>query len=719
MAASYRYYGVLLPLPLEQPILTYRRPADETAPEALLGRVVLVPLGIGKAVSGVVWSCQGTTSPLPAGRVKGIRALLDYPPLPEAVRLFWSWVADYYMCSLGDVLRAALPSAFRPEGGQRYRYREGDGEPQTFTLKELRERHPDDYMQLFSHLVEQGLVVPYEQRIEAPRGVVRGWGVGKDPGRAAEALKRSRKSLAALERLTKADPSHFFATLDEVAAALDTSAYVVGRLRALGAIVEVQRDRYRVAETPGERPADGAEPHFGEQSILLLHRPGSRVEERLPLAHLYDLVCGERRQVLLLLPSMEHLDVVEAQLESTIGDLLRPYHMGVTPERRQQTYLDAWRGRPGLYVGLRAAVWLPLPALREVVILDGEHRGYRQWEPAPRFTASDAALVLAMRSGARALLVSAHPSAETMAQVLRGKYALQEAAAPAREVPVEVGTVALQRAFDEKRVHARLLSDLMVSAIRSAVGRSGRVLLLYRRPGCGRAVECEACGKSLLCPRCGALLRPTRDGTGSECPVCGYRGEVPARCPHCGKEGTLRPVGTGICRLAEAVRAYFRGVRVAVEGESGSAAADIILSTAYDPPLDLLHRVAMVGVVQLDLLLTLPDYRAGERAYRLLSDCRSELPDGARLVVQYFTKSVALDAFVQEDYRMLAEQVLEERHRLLFPPFCRLLDLVLEGNSLSLLSDFARRVYGELSNALPQVQVLEPTPLPVSKREVS
>lgn len=730
MAATYRYYGVLLSIPIEQPILTYRWAADETDPEALLGRVVLVPLGIGKVVSGVVWTYQGTESPLATGRVKGIRAILPYQALPLAVRRFWSWMASYYMCSLGDVLRAALPSAFRPEGGQKYQFADSSDEPQTlgkpvFTLKELKKVYPDDYVERFADWVERGIVSSYEGNLDTSKGVIKGWGTSEalqDPTRRGEmekSLKRSSKSLAALRTLAEIGPEHFFATLGDLESALSVSTYVIGRLRAIGAIEEREQERFRVITSSGTRPEQGVVPDFGGKSILVLHQPESRVRERLPLQHLYDLVCGSRQQVLLLLPSMEVLDEVEELLEQTVGDLLRPYHMGIAPRRREQAYLEAWLGEPGLYVGLRAAVWLPMPGPSEVVILDPEHRGYRQWEPAPRFTVSDAALVLAAQSGARSLLVSAHPSVETMAQVMRAKYALQTVPAPARTEPVTVQTASLQQAIDDHQLHARLLTDLMVSAIRYTISRGGTVLLLYQRQGYARSVKCSSCDEPLLCPRCHLPCRLSHDAGQLECSLCGYKAPVPSRCPHCGREETLTPVGTGIYRLREAIESYFRGIRVSIYEEDGSAPGEIVLSSSFDPPLELLHRVTMVGIVQLDLSLTLSDHRAGERTYRMLSDCRSELSDGSRTVIQYFTLSVALDAFLQEDYRLLVDHEMRDRHLLLLPPFCRQVDLVIEGRSQPLIETLARRVHQELSQRIPQVQLLEPSPMSVSKREAS
>lgn len=730
MAAPYRYYGVLLSIPIEQPILTYRWPADETDPESLVGRVVLVPLGIGKVVSGVVWTYQGTESPLATGRVKGIRAILTYPPLSPAVRRFWSWMASYYMCSLGDVLRAALPSAFRPEGGQKYQLADSSEEveelgKQVFTLKVLKKVYPNDYVERFADWVERGIVSSYEGHLDTSKGVIKGWGASEelqDPtrrGEMEESLKGSSKSLVALRTLSEIGGDHFFATLGDLETALSVSTYVIGRLRAIGAIEEREQERYRVITSSGTRPEQGVVPDYDGKSILLLHLPESRMMERLPLQHLYDLVCVSRGQVLLLLPSLEVLDEVEKLLEQTVGDLLRPYHMGVSARRREQAYLEAWRGEAGLYVGLRAAVWLPMPALSEVVILDPEHRGYRQWEPAPRFTASDAALVLAAQSGARSLLVSAHPSVECMAQVMRGKYALQTVPASARAESVTVQTASLQQAIDDYQLHARLLTDLMVSAIRSTISRGGTALLLYQRQGYARSVKCNSCGESLLCPRCHVPCRLSHDGHQLECSLCGYKAQVPSHCPHCGQEGTLTPSGTGVYRLREAVGSFFRGVRVSIYEEEGVVPGGIVLSTSFDPPLELLHQVTMVGIVQLDLSLTLPDHRSGERTYRMLSDCRSELSDGSRMVIQYFTPSVALDAFLQEDYRLLVDHEMKERHLLLLPPFCRQVDLVIEGRSQSLIQAFARRVYRELSERIPQVQLLEPSPMPVSKREAS
>ena len=328
-------------------------------------------------------------------------------------------------------------------------------------------------------------------------------------------------------------------------------------------------------------------------------------------------------------------------------------------------------------------------------------------------------LVLAALSGAKSLIVSSTPSVECMAQVLRGKYALQTAVSTPSEGRVSLQTVSMRTAFDDNQVQARLLSDVMVGAIRETIAKREKVLLLYQRPGYARSIECQDCGEQILCPRCRTACRLSTDARTIECPLCGYKSPLPASCPHC-DHPSLRAVGTGIERLQEAVSRYFAGVKVAtVESDDRVPTADIMLCSDYDPPLRLLHQVSMVGVIQLDLLLTLPDHRAAERAYRMLTSCRDELRDGGRLIVQYFSKSPVLDAFLEDDYQTFIEHEMEERHQLLFPPFCRITDLVLEGKSQPLISRFADRMAGELSRLLPAVQILGPTPLPVSKRAAS
>ena len=738
---TYRYYGVLLGLPLESPIFTYRLEEDDTSPEELLGRVVLVPLGAGKTVSGVVWSYQGTVSPLPMGKVKSIRKVLSHPAIPGSVRQFWSWVASYYMCSLGDVLRAALPASFRPEGGQRYMLPDTVGGEEAeilrkelgrsyFSLKELRQLFPDDYADLFSSWSEEGSVVPYEKGVGGAGlpAHERGWGISAQVHQpetleeVKKTLKRSTQVLEALDRLAS-DPEGcnlFFSTLAEVADYLGVSSYVVGRLRECGAIEERAREEVLSEEAPGKKPnLNGVTPDFRDHQILLLHMPLSSANERVPIRHLYEQVTETGGQVLLLFPTLDRLREVEGEIRQVFGASYFPYHTGVSQSDRQRTYLAAWRKRPGLFVGLRSAVWLPLGSLSEVVVIDSEHRGYRQWEPAPRFTASDAVLVLAGLSGAKSLLVSSTPSVECMAQVLRGKYALQTAVSTPSEGRVSLQTVSMRTAFDDNQIQARLLSDVMVSAIRETIAKREKVLLLYQRPGYARSIECHHCGEQLLCPRCHTACRLSTDTRTIECPLCGYKSPLPASCPHC-DHPSLRPVGTGIDRLLEAVGRYFVGVQVAmVESVERIARADILLCPDYDPSIRLLHQVSMVGVIQLDLLLTLPDHRAAERAYRMLTTCRDELRDGGRLIVQYFSKSPVLDAFLEDDYQTFIEHEMEERHQLLFPPFCRITDIVLEGKSQPLISRFADRVAGELSRLLPAVQILGPTPLPVSKRAAS
>lgn len=730
----YRYYGVLLPIPIEQPVLIYRIASGDADPDLLLGRVVMVPLGRSRMLSGVVWSYLGT---IPTGQgVKEIDTVLTYPQLPLSTRRFWEWMASYYMCSLGDVLRAALPQAFRPEGDQAYVFvgmeEYEDDDPQVtafvkeqgtapFTLAELRQALGSQYSCLFARWVGEDLVVPEDRGVMTVREQT-GWGISEGVGdpeflrRVRDALKRSKKGLAALELILSEDYHSWYSdSLTDLSSLLNVSTAVIRRLRDLGVVVRMKRPS-PAPHGAGEHPSGGAIPDYRGKDILLLHLPHTRALERIPLRHLYDQLSERGGQYLLLFPTITMLEEANELLEKAFGKSLYLYHTSVTQGVRQRTYLSAWSGRAGIYVGLHAAIWLPLSDLREVVILDGEHQSYRQLEPAPRYTASDAALVLAGMSRARSLLVSASPSVESYAQTLRGKYAVQTESAP-RQPSVMPQVVSMKDAFDDNRVHARLLSDVMVEGIRQTIASRGQVLLLYQRPGYARAVQCSACGESLKCPRCHSVLRVyDSDGTQAACPVCGYSMSLQDPCPSCGRT-TLKAQGTGIELLAEAIRRFFRGMSVTtVNEDKKEIRGDILLYNAYDPPLLLLHQVGMVGIVQLDLMLTLPDHRSGERAFRTLQMCRDEMSLGGRLVIQYFAKSTTLDAFLQDDYRMMVDYELAERHQMLFPPFCRHIDVVLEHREQSPVASLSTQLSQGLMQALPQVSVLAPTPVPVRKR---
>ncbi len=729
------YVQVLVPLPLDQPEYTYILDLEHSVdPTKLIGKFCFIPLGKGKTYTGVITKIP-ETPPAPNIKYKRILALLPYPALPPTTLKLWRWVAEYYMCSLGEVYRAAVPGPFRPDGEQRYRISEevpdlGEAlqafveEHSTFSLKELRREFPDEYSYLLQKLIElDAIIATNEPRIYRKKEVI-GWTLSpfflasqNEQSRVLELLKRSRQTKEAAERIIaqKKAVDTSPVTLSELGQRLGLSNYALNKLRDLGVIVEQRKSTPQYVQAGNNTPCDTA-PDFGDKSILLHHLPFSPIEERLHILHLKKAVESDHGQYLLLLPSQECLEYVEEKLQQILGAQYRPYHSGCTLGERHHTWHDALKGTPGVYVGLRAAVWLPIPRLKEIVVVDEEDIGYRQYEPTPRFTASSVALMMAMYCRAKTILTSASPSVQSMLLAIQGRYNLLETPAKHPKMPT-VTAVDMNKAFEQNKVQARMLSFEMSRAITTTLHEKRPILLMYQRKGFAKYVECTACHCVPTCPKCHTAYRYYSGSRNLVCPVCGHYETLPDRCPNCNQH-TLQAVGTGVERLAMALRQLYPGVSVGLWDGQNKPNTQITICTLYTPPLELLHRAGMIGVIQLDLLVMRPDFRANEYTYRYLMTCLTEARNAKHLLVQYFVQRPnALDAIMQHDYKLLLDHELHERHLVKFPPFSRQLDLVLQSDNRQAVFELSQTLTQQIGLQLPTLSILGPTPLPSYKKD--
>lgn len=755
MITHQSYVDVLLPLPLDRPTYTYLWEDDRPWSSAeLIGRLALVPFGRGRTLTGIVVRCHDFYPPSLDIRYKRVLHLFPYEPIPQTVLRTWQWAAEYYMCSAGDILRAAVPIAFRPDGEQKYAFVApedfedeevalfADRHP-SFTMRQLRTDFPHRYIALLMSWIENDQVyIDEEISIGARPGTRRGWGVDplfvKNTERQEHLrtlMRRSRGVLSAMDRILqlceKSAPDSVPCslsqplTLSALSELLGVGASVVAKLRSIGVIIPVE-----VEDCPGSRQITKADlpplpPQYNEilpplegHTIHLCHAPESCPDERLPVAYIHRLL-SEGEQVLLLCPSIAVLDLLRPLLTKVYGVLLREYHTDVPQVQRRHVWLDALRGMVGLYVGLRGAAWLPMAHLGAVVIQDEEDRGYRQYEPAPRFAASRVAMMLAYYVGVPTVLTSATPAVETMLRTIEGRYALHTL--PARErAHIRYTSVNLSEAYDKDKVQARLLTFEMSEAIRDTLSEGGLVLLLYQRRGFAKQLSCNHCHHTPECPQCHASYRYYQDSSRLVCSVCGYHEPLPDLCSSC-RVGTYRLVGTGVERLAAAVRRLYAGTDVFIDGDDGAKRlrSGIILTTTYDAPYDLLYRATMIGIVQIELMTSVPDFRANERTYQTLVRCYSSAPYLRRMVVQYLssTKPNALLAFEQKKYQLMLDHELEERHIILFPPFARQIDIVIQSGTRTAASHFVAELKGALHTALAGISVIGPIPLPPHKKE--
>jgi primosomal protein N' (replication factor Y) len=670
---------VLLPLPLAGPY-DYAVPEGWGVPQP--GTLVAAPLG-GRVLAGAVWhgAPDGT---VPEAKLRPLAALLPAPAMTAPLMRLVDWVARWTLSPPGAVLRMALsvPAA----------------------LSEPR--------------VRSGLVLAE----------------GVEPA----TLPKARARVAAV--LAEA-PVPWSAA--DLARAAGVGPGVVKAMRDAGLLVAVAMPEGAPPRLGGAPPA--LSPAQAEAAAVLR----AAVAERRPGATLLDGVTGSGktevyleavaeavargRQALVLLPEIALSAQVIARFRARFGADPHVWHSEVTGARRRDTWRAVAEGRAPIVVGARSALFLPFPDLG-LIVVDEEHETAFKQEDGVAYHARDMALVRAHLTGIPAILVSATPSLETLANVARGRHARLH-------LPERHGSAGMPRveAIDLRATpppRGQFLSPPLAAAIGETLGRGEQALLFLNRRGFAPLTLCRGCGHRFQCPNCTAWLVEHRYARRLECHHCGHAEPVPPACPECGAEGSLTPVGPGVERIAAECRERFAGARIAemssdtVHGAHtaahyaamiGNREVDLVIGTQLVAKGWHFPHLTLVGVVDADLGLAGGDLRAAERSFQVLHQVggragRADRP-GRVLLQTWAPGHPVMRALVSGDVDRFVAEEMAERRAGGWPPFGRLAALIVSSPDQAAADEAAealRRAAPGADGAGEGFRVLGPAPAPLS-----
>ncbi len=662
---SHRFADIVLPL--AQPAYTFSVPEGMTVTE---GEAVSVQFGPRKYYTGIVWRLHDRRPD--ARRIKHIeRRLYDRPLLDAQGRALWEWTASYYLCTLGEVMRCALPALMKPSADTAEQLLDEEFRPRTETYYALA------------------------------------------PACADEAALNAH-----FERLERRAPKQYAALLEVAAALREGSAEEVARrllaadrptLNALcrkGLLEEREHvpaaehgaPRFRLPQlTPHQQEAlDRLRKAFaeGRTAALLYGITGSGKTEIY--IHLIAETLAAGDDVLLLVPEIALTAQLIERMERIFGSRVTAYHSRLTDRRRSETYLRLNRSEGGAFVvGVRSSVFLPLKRLR-LVIVDEEHdASYKQAEPAPRYAARDVAVWLARQAGGHALLGSATPSLETWLHAATGKYgraALTERYGEARPPVIQLSDTRRAARRNERSGH---FNKELLDRIEQTLACGGQVMLFQNRRGFAPYLECPECGWTARCPDCNVTLTYHKGREQLVCHYCGHTEAAPRRCPSC-RVVELQPMGFGTEKIEEQIAALFPEARVArldrdtvtsehafnaIVGDFAARRTDILVGTQMITKGFDFEGVALVGVLNADNLLNNPDFRAAERAYQLLTQVagragRRSAPGEVVIQTADPTHPV-LRQVLAADFEAMAAAQLAERRDFGYPPYARLTSFTL------------------------------------------
>ncbi len=686
-------------LPLAQEAFTFEVDESLCVQE---GSAVMVPLGrtTERLYTGIVWRLHSNRPDYKSIK-RVVRVLYARPLLNEEQRKFWEWVASYYMCSVGEVMRVALPAMMKPSGLS----------DEEFAMDEFKPR--EEYYITLKESISDELIAKIGRR--APKQQA-----------ALEQLRQIGEQVTA-RRLLAADlPTLQGLARKEIILLEKRDVTLEQRASKLFALPQLT-DHQQVALSTIEES-------FKNKSTALLHGiTGSGKTE------LYIHLIAERLErgedVLLLLPEIALTAQLIERMERIFGSRVVAYHSKLTGRKRTETYLQINNRDGGNFVvGVRSAIFLPLKKLR-LIIVDEEHdSSYKQSDPAPRYNARDAAVAIAAMRGGNTLLGSATPSLESWANSKSGKYGLAqltERYGDATTPTIIVSDTIRSVKRGERKGHFNF--DL-IERIVERTDRGEQVILFQNRRGFAPYMECSACGWNPRCPHCNVTLTLHKGLSRLSCHYCGYIEPIPSTCPEC-HASELKPMGFGTEKIEEQLGELLPEARVGrmdrdsvtspralaqIVESVESGATNILVGTQMITKGFDFSKVTLVGILNADNLLNSPDFRAEERAFQLMTQVAGRAgrrSDSGEVVIQTSQPDHRIISLViAKDYEAMASTLLAERELFAYPPYARIIAITMRHKQRDMLhtaanvlgsllrSVFGRRLQGPVSPAVDKIR---------------
>ena len=667
-----RYADLILPLPL-QGTFTYALPLAMQS-TVQVGMRVLVPFGRNKTYLGIVARLHEVQ---PQGyEVKNVTQLMDAEPIVTDQQLkLWQWIADYYLAPIGEVYKAALPAGLKAEDGY----------------------HPkmETYIRLTpAYQNEAALHVALNILGRAPKQLeafiayleLSGW----------DQIEREDCKLNEITREELLNASHASATTLqqlEKRGMLETYEVEVGRLNHGG---EYHPEYIKQLNIAQQQACNHILMSMMRKPVTLLHGVTSSGKTEIYI-HLIQQALERKEQVLYLLPEIALTVQIMQRLQRIFGNRLGIYHSKYSDAERVEIWQKQLSKNPyDVILGARSAVFLPFQKLG-LVIVDEEHEtSYKQQDPAPRYHARSAAIMLAQMYKARTLLGTATPSMESYHNAKIGKYGLVELKERYQDIELPEIQVVDIADLQHRKMMAGPFSPLLLNKVREALERGEQAILFQNRRGFAPMIECKQCGWVPHCQHCDVSLTYHRQMNQLTCHYCGYTYRIPTECPCCGST-ELKTRGYGTEKIEEQVREVFPEARVArmdldttrtrnayerIITDFGAGRTNILIGTQMiSKGLDF-DKVSVVGILNADSMLNYPDFRAYEHAFMMMAQVSGRAGrKGKRGLVILQTKSKevpVIQQVVRNDYLALYKDLITERQAFHYPPYYHLVYVFLK-----------------------------------------
>jgi len=758
------FADVVLPLALPKTFI-YRIPQNMVE-FVEVGIRVVVPFGKNKLYTGIIEQIHDRA---PVGyTAKYLDDVLEESALINEKQMkLWDWISSYYLCTKGEVMLAAMPSSMRLGSETKYIPNpafEGDitglSDKEQMLLQVLHDREvmtaPEvseildikNIQRTMKRLLEasailimedfkEGFKPKVEKFVRLTEACIDEEGL-QAAFRSVQRAPKQEELLMAFVQLSErysAEAKDVQKTVLQKRADASSAQVTALQKKGIFEIYEKEVGRLIYGEGGGAGPIQLSSIQEGalteirnsleEKSVTLLHGVTSSGKTEIYISLIKEqLELG--KQVLYMLPEIALTTQMINRLKAHFGDLVAVYHSRFSQNERVElwnTIGDKNSTKAKVVLGARSALFLPFSELG-LVIVDEEHEtSFKQFDPAPRYNARDASIVLSGIHGAKTLLGSATPSFESYYNAKGGKYGYVQ-------VTERFGGVALPKiepvSLSGKESNTGYFTKELLDAIRDTLKNNEQIILFQNRRGYAPVLLCNTCGWSPECTRCDVTLTYHKAQDRFVCHYCGNRYTAPPSCAACGSHG-MRLAGFGTERIEEELPIYFPDATVArldLDSTRSKNAYSRILTDFQNGSIDILigtqmitkgldfDRVTLVGILNADLLLRFPDFRAGERAYQLMTQVAGRAgrkeKQGKVIIQSQDPNQWLIQQVKHGNYEGVLNQEIKERKEFAYPPFTRLIKLTLQHREAEMVDYCAAELKNELLKILPEHSILGP-----------
>jgi primosomal protein N' (replication factor Y) len=755
------YADVILPLAVGD-AFTYKIPQNLQS-NVERGKRAIVQFGKRRVYSAIIYRIH--QNPPKEYKTKPILDVLDDSPIVNSEQFeLWEWMADYYMCHLGDVYKAAIPSGLKLESQTKVVYNHSFNNNEILSEKEnslldiikidniigleelSKKTGHKNILPFMNSLMEKGAIQIEEKLIDSYKPKKEKYlRLNFSPGNeemiseAFKKLERAPKQMNAFMHFIKLvrennNSEEFTMEKRRFKEIAGVNSNILRSLTENEILFEETRDISRIdnegGETTDRKELTEAQKEayleikeqWNEKDVVLLHGVTSSGKTEIYIDLIKEqLEAG--KQVLYLLPEIALTSQIIKRLKMIFGDKVGVYHSKFPDNQRVEIYQDLLKGTSSedsikIILGVRSSVFLPFKNLG-LIIVDEEHENtYKQFDPAPRYNARDVAVILATIHQAKALLGTATPSVESYFNSKREKYGFVELNQRYLDIQLpEIEVVDIFKARREKRLQGHF-TETLINRISEALNQNEQVILFQNRRGFSPYIECETCGWIPECKFCDVSLTYHRKNNRLVCHYCGYNIKLPDKCPSC-NSNSLVTRGFGTEKIEEEIALFLPDAKIKrmdLDTTRKRNAYEKIIDSFEKHEIDILigtqmvskgldfDNVSVVGILNADNLINFPDFRAHERSFQLMAQVSGrsgrKKKRGTVIIQTSQPNHQILKNVLNNDYVEMFKNQINERKQFMYPPFYRIIKILLKhkdwnklDHASNLLSKELKRIF--------------------------